>query len=162
MKGYIISVICISVITSLISMLTPDGEGGEIGKNMKLICGLCIVFVSINPIIKIVDGIKSLDIESIVEETEDEEKYQDKFDSSYTAAELANLKSGIKQMLSDRFGVDMSECDVALTVQKNENGQSELVRIFITLYGSAIFKNTAEIEKCLCDIFNCEIVTAIG
>ena len=154
MKGYIISVICISVITSLISMLTPDGEGGGIGKNMKLICGLCIVFVSINPIIKIVDG--------IVEETEDEEKYQDKFDSSYTAAELANLKSGIKQMLSDRFGVDMSECDVALTVQKNENGQSELVRIFITLYGSAIFKNTAEIEKCLCDIFNCEIVTAIG
>lgn len=162
MKGYIISVICISVITSLISMLTPDGEGGGIGKNMKLVCGLCIVFVSVNPIIKIVDGIKSLDIESIVEETEDEEKYQDKFDSSYTAAELANLKSGIKQMLSDRFGVEMSECDVTLTVQKNENGQSELVRIFITLYGSAIFKNTAEIEKYLGEIFNCEIVTAIG
>ena len=57
MKGYIISVICISVITSLISMLTPDGEGGGIGKNMKLICGLCIVFVWINPIIMIVDGI---------------------------------------------------------------------------------------------------------
>ena len=162
MKGYIISVICISVITSLISMLTPDGEGGGIGKNMKLVCGLCIVFVSVNPIIKIVDGIKSLDIESIVEGTEDEEKYQDMFDSSYTAAELANLKSGIKQMLSDRFGVEMSECDVTLTVQNNENGQSELVRIFITLYGSAIFKNTAEIEKYLGEIFNCEIVTAIG
>ncbi len=143
-------------------MLSPDGDGGGISRNIRLVCGLCIVAVAINPIIKIVDEVKMLDIEHIVEDSDIESDYQDKFNSSYAIAELENLKTGIRQMLSDKFGIDMSESEVSLSVTENEDGDRELTRIFITLYGSAIFKNTGEIEDHLEKIFGCETVTAIG
>ncbi len=152
----------ISVIVSLVSMLSPNGENGAIGKNLKLICGLCVALVSVYPIIEIVEDVKSLDIGALVDNGGQKEEYQDRFDLSYEAAELENLRSGIRGMLSDRFGIDTSECDVSVTVRKNADGQNELERIFITLYGRAIFKNTAEIERSFGEIFDCEIVTAIG
>ena len=62
MKGYIISVMFITVVGSLVSMLAPDGEGGGLGRNNRLILGLCIVLVCINPIKSIILEIKDLDL----------------------------------------------------------------------------------------------------
>ncbi len=162
MKGYIISVMCVSVVASLVSILSPDGDGGGMARNMKLICGICIVTVAVNPIFSLIKEVKNLDIESMVGDDYEKNDYQDKFDSSYAEAELENLRIGIRQMLSDKFGIDMSESSVSLTVSKNGSGEMELERILIILYGSAIFKNTTEIESYIGEIFACETVTAIG
>ncbi len=154
---------CISVVGSLLSMLSPEGEGGGLGRNFKLVLGLCIVLVSLNPIKSIVLSVKELDIGSIVEVPEaDGEKYEEYFKDSYTSAEVENLKSGIYRMLSDRFSVAREDCSVAVTLGQSEGNARTLEVIFITLYGPAIFKNTAEIEEYFGAIFGCEIVTAIG
>ena len=162
-KGYILSVMCISIIGSLISMLSPEGEGGGIGKNIRLIFGLCVVLVCINPIKDIVLQIKDLDFDSIIELPDGEgDRYDEIFDSSYSSAEIENLKEGIKQMLFDRFNIDGTECSVLVKVTSAGEGKSRLEHIFITLYGSAIFKNTDEIEEYIGKIFGCEVITAIG
>lgn len=159
MKGYIISVMCVSIIGSIISMLAPDGEGGGIGKHIRLILGLCVVIVCINPIKDIVDYINELDFSVITASGEDEsDRYSEIFDNTYGAAEAENLKSGIKQMLYDRFGIDPSECEVGVVI----SDERKLSRVIITLYGSAVWKNTNEIEDYLSQIFKCEIVSIIG
>ena len=143
-------------------MLTPDGEGGGISRNVKLVYGICIVFVCIYPIKNIITAVKDLDIGLIVETPDaNEDKYKDILDSSYSAAETENLKNGIKQMLHDRFDIDSAECKVEVSFSEN-NGKREIRRVLITLYGSAIWKDTGEIESVLANILSCEIVTAIG
>lgn len=162
-KGYIISVMCISVISSVVSMLAPDGEGGGLSKNIRLVIGLCVVLVCINPIKNIIIGINDLNIGSIVEPPyQSEEEYKDFLNSAYTAAEIENLKDGIHKMLEDRFSVAREDCSVSVRLREGEDARRELECIYITLYGPAIFKNTTEIESYLRGIFGCKIITAIG
>lgn len=159
MKGYIVSVMCISIIGSIASMLAPDGEGGGLGKHIRLIFGICVVMVCINPIKDIVIYINELDLGAVVETPEqDSDRYGEIFDGAYGAAEVENLKNGIVQILSDRFGIDSAECEVAVVLTDGRG----LSRIVITLYGSAVWKNTNEIEDYLGEIFKCEIVSVIG
>ncbi len=158
-RGYIISVMCVSVVGSLVSMLAPDGEGGGLGKHIRLIFGLCVIIVSINPIKDIVYYIKDVKYEwDYVKDGYDSEKYEEIFYESYSASEIENLKSGIKQLLSDRFDIDISECEISV----GTDGGGGLERILVTLYGNAVWKNTEEIEEYLYGLFGCEIVTAIG
>ena len=163
MKGYIISVMCISVIGSLVSMLAPEGEGGGLGRNYRLVLGLCVVLVSINPIKSIIFEIKDLDFGSMVEIPDTEsEKYEEYFNGSYSSAEVENLKSGIYQLLAERFSIPRENCSVTVSLRQGEGDARVLERISITLYGSAIFKNTTEIEDYFGEIFGCEIITIIG
>ncbi len=156
------SVMCISVIGSLISMLAPDGEGGGIGKSMQLCLGLCVVLVAVNPIKDIVYQVNNLDIGEIAGGYgESEDKYGDYFDSAYTAAEIENLKEGIYSLLSDRYGIDRGECRLSVRLFESEETKKEIESIYITLSGMAIFKNTEEIEEYLGELFACEIITAI-
>jgi len=154
---------CISVIGSLVSMLAPDGEGGGLRKEYRLVLGLCVVLVCINPIKSIVLGINEFEFGSIGGAPDvNEEKYEDYLDSAYTEAEVQNLKTGIYQMLEDRFQIRREDSSVSVRLAKGEGGASTLESIYITLYGSAIFKNTGEIEEYFGAIFNCEIITVIG
>lgn len=163
MKLYVMSVICITAVGSLVSMLAPDGEGGGISRNIKLVYGICLVFVCIYPIKNIVTAVKELDvglISGFPEENED--RYKDILDATYSAAEVGNLKDGIKQILHDRFQIDTSECEVEVSVNKLDDGKLVLNRVLITLYGSAIWKDSGEIENVLGRMLSCEIITAIG
>lgn len=154
---------CISVIGSLVSMLAPEGDGGGLGKNYRLILGLCVVLVCINPIKRVVLGIKNLEIDSIVGTVDENQgKYEEYLNSAYTDAEVESLKGGIYQMLEDKFNIMREECSVSVKLGEGEGNTRTLECIYITLYGGAIFKNTAEIEDCFGAIFNCEIITIIG
>ncbi len=169
MKEYILSIVCVSIIGSIVSMLAPEGEGGGLGKHTRLVFGLCLVIVCLYPIKNVIIYLDELNIEGKLEvPSQDQNEIESIFDSSYSAAEADNLKSGIKALLSDRFGVDMSECKVSVRFKKSDPAggivgeKQQLERIFITLYGSAIWKDTGQIEEYFSSIFNCEVVTAIG
>ena len=43
MKNYIISIIIVGVIGSLVTLLSPDGEGGGLKKHVSLAVGLCMI-----------------------------------------------------------------------------------------------------------------------
>lgn len=159
MKGYILSIIGVCVVGTVISIIVPNSEGGGISKQMRVIIAVCVICVSINPINEIISYINEINIDELIEyDDEIESDYEEIFREYYSSAELQNLKVGIKQLLFDKFGVDGAECTVTLKV--SEKGKLE--RIFITLYGSAVFKNTGEMEEYFAEAFGCEIVTAIG
>lgn len=158
-KGYVISVMCVSIVGSLVSLLSPEGEGGGLGKHVRLVFGLCIVIVLINPIKDVVCYIKNAEYEWVKDGgDQNSEKYEEIFYESYSSAEIENLKGGIKQLLYDRFEIDGSECEISVSL----NSEGGLDRVLVTLYGGAVWKNTEEIEGYLYGILGCEIVTAVG
>lgn len=160
MKGYIISVIGVCIVGTVVSVIAPSGESGGINKHIRLIIAICVIGVCINPIIDAINYINGINVGELIEgDDEIESDYRDLFENYYSESEISNLKVGIKQLLYDKFGIDGAECSVSVSLSDEKR---ELSRIFITLYGSAVFKDTGEIERYLGDLFGCEIVTAIG
>ena len=159
MKQYIISVIAVGIIGSIVSVLSPDGEGGGIKKYVNLIIGLAVTLVCILPLSSALDFIKNINLDAYVSDVSEEKgEYESIFDSSYTAAEVYNLKMGIKSALSDNFSISAEECGVSVTL--DECG--ELRRVLVTLYGSAIWRDSDAIEEYLTRLLGCEIWVAIG
>ena len=156
-KEYIFSIIAIAIIGSFALIITPDGEGGGIKKHISLIAGLAAIVVIISPLISVLESLSELQFENIGASEKDSEEYESIFYSSYEAAERENLKNGIKSALYDKFRIDESECAVELTVC-----EGELARVLIRLYGSAVWRDSGEIESYLGNLLGCEIVTAIG
>lgn len=164
MKSYIISIICVGVIGSIISLIAPEGEGGGLGKHVRLAVGCVLILTCVSPLGELIEGLRELDLSGLVPEVNEGaiEEYESIFGNSYEAAELSSLKEGIAAMLEERYGVAREDCEISVIADRNGSGELELKRIFITLYGRAIWKDTGEIERYFGGIFDCEIVTAVG
>ena len=164
MKQYIISVMIAGVIGAIVTLLSPEGEGGGLKKHVGLAVGLVLVTVAVSPIIGLVRTLAELDVYSIIGDAQEpnKEEYESIFYEGYEAAEIENLKDGIKSILLERFGVKNDECYVSIATRIDEDGKRELNRIFINFYGAAIMKNTEEIEDYLSTLLGCEVVSAVG
>lgn len=164
MKQYIITVIIVGVIGSIVSILSPDGEGGGLKAHVRLAIGLVLTLVCISPLISLVQTLGELDVQGFVGEIDqsDREEYESIFQSGYDAAEIENLTEGIKSILRERFDIAADECYVSVVTRTEKGGKRHIERIFINFYGAAIWKNTGEIESYLGELFGCEVVTAVG
>ena len=164
MKTYIISIILVSVVGSIISVLSPDGEGGGLAKHTRLAVGLCLVLVCTTPIASFIRGLEAFDPEDYIPQLDGEEslEYESIFNSSYSEAEVENLREGIKTILYEKFNVEPSECYVFVKISEGDVGERRLLRIFINLYGSAVWKDSGAIESYLSSLFRCETVIAVG
>ena len=159
MGGYVISVVAVGAICALVTLMSPEGE---LGKQVKVVVGIVLISMSISPLISLVRGLQGLDISSLVPEYEEEKaEYESIFYEGFLAAEEKNAKDGIAVMICDRFGIERSDLSVSLRVC-GDGGVRRIERIFITLYGSAVWKDTEEIERYLGELFSCEVITAIG
>ena len=149
----------VCVVGTVVSIISPNADGGGLSKQIRVIIAICVIGVCISPINEMMNYINEVDIDGLIEfEDKIDSDYEEMFREYYSSGELQNLKVGIKQLLYDKFGVDGAECSVAVKVSE----EGKLERIFITLYGSAVFKNTREMEEYFAEAFGCEIVTAIG
>ena len=161
MKQYVMSVIAVAIIASVVSILSPEGERGGISRGVKLCAALCIILVCFAPAREAISFIAELDLELLIPDAQDKNvEYESIFMGSYEAAEQQNLKEGIKSFLSDRFGIDPLCVEVSLHFDKQQ--PKHLSRVTLTLYGSAIFADSGEIERQLSALLGCEIVTVIG
>ena len=162
MNGYVISIACVSVICSLASLISPEGEGGGLGKQIRLISALVLTVVCISPVAALMEALSSFDPSLLLPEIEDEGngEYGEIFDGAFELSEERELENRISQILLEKFEISDDECSVSFVISEGEEGRV-LERIFILLRGSAIWKDTGEIEGYLYNIFGCEIVTAI-
>ena len=103
MKSYIISIICVGVIGSIISLIAPEGEGGGLGKHVRLAVGCVLVLTCVSPLGELIEGLRGLDLSGLVPEVDGGaiEEYESIFGNSYEAAELSSLKEGIAAMLEE-------------------------------------------------------------
>ena len=161
MKQYILSVMLVGLIGSVVSILAPEGGLRE---HVRLAVGIVTVAVCLLPLTGLVWELKEINIEEIIGESDNsaEQKYEEIFNSEFKNAESESLKEGIKNLLFEKYGIKEDECQVYVRIVEVDGGKRRLERIFINLYGQAIFKNTSEIEEYLGELFDCEVVIAVG
>ena len=160
-KGYIVTVICVCVSSSIVSLLAPEGESG-IARQVRVAAGIVTALAVIAPIIGIVEKIGETDISGIVSEQDGKtEEYQSIFEDQIGKLEAENTKDGIKSILEKGFHIEPSECSVAVSFDEN-NGEKRLKRVNITLYGSAVWSDSSAIEDYLRELLECEIIIAVG
>ena len=160
-KGYVISVIAVSVVGAMVSALAPEGEGGGLAKNLRLACGAVMIAACISPMSELIAFLGGLDLDGIVVETERAEEYEEIFYDGVIQSEKEGVEDGIIDLLESRFGIDKSECRVDAALSSSADG-TRINKVFITLYGSAIWSDTGAIETYFYQLLGCEIVTAIG
>jgi len=160
MKEYIIAVVCVGIVGAIVSFLAPEGEGGGVGRTVRLIVGLVTIIVCIFPVFGFLDELRALSLGDVSTDHSFEEKdYEEIFKNEYLSAETENLKYGIAALLEDKFGVGKGECSVSVRFTDTNR---EIERVFITLYGASVWKDTEAIEGYLEGLLNCDIITAIG
>ena len=162
MKEYLFSIIIVSIIGSVVSVLSPEGEGGGLSRHVKLAAGVCVILVCFAPAVNAIEWVRDFDIESVLPDAEgDKTEYESIFDSTYSDAETDLLCEGIKAMVAERSGLDPLSFTVSVRLS-GEGNDRRLSRVTLTLYGSAIWADTGEIERYLSSALGCEIVTIIG
>ena len=162
MKQYFLSIVIVSVIGSVISIIAPEGEGGGLSRHVSLAVGVCLILVCFAPAADAVEWLRELDLEAVFPESEGEvNEYESIFDSAYSQAEIGNLCEGIKGAVSQRFGIDPTCLSVSVRLGEGGRGKT-LESVFVTLYDSAIWADTGEIESYLSSLLGCEIITIIG
>jgi stage III sporulation protein AF len=158
MREYVMTVIVSGMVGAVVMQLAPSGE---MKKYVRIAVSLVLVIVCISPLLSLAEEVQGLDLSFLSEEDgEKNAEYREVFEAGYGAAEEENLRAGIKAFLYDRFGVEESEVTVSLRISE-ENGERRLERIFLTLCGSAIWKDTGEIERELGALLGCEVITAV-
>ncbi len=163
MKQYIFSIIAVCVVGSVVSILSPEGEGGGIARHTRLVFGLCVILVCFSPLTQAIQWIRDFDIGSVLPDGGDVSggEYESIFEGTYGEAEVENLKEGIISYLSEHFGIDQNSVSVSVRFS-GDSHPNRLQTVFITLYDSAIFADTSAIESQLSSLLRCEIVTIIG
>lgn len=160
MKEYIISIIALAFICAVVSMLSPEGEGGGLGKHVKLISGLLLILACLSPIISLVKGLYDLDLAGLrYHYGKSSEEYESIFLSELSIADVENVKQDVENRLAEKFGLKKESFSVSIRITP-ERDRIDL--ILIRLFDSAIWTDTGKLEEYLERIYNCEVVTAIG
>ena len=164
MKMYVIAIVVVGVIGSVIRLLSPHGEGGGLKNHVRLAVGIATIPICIFPLLSFMDEVRSFDVGDVIGELEGEqiEEYESIFEDGYLSAEEENLREGIARILADKYGIERSDCYISVKISTDKDGKRRLDRIFINLYGSAVWKDTGSIEKYLSSLFSCETVIAVG
>ena len=164
MKMYVIAIVVVGVIGSVIRLLSPHGEGGGLKNHVRLAVGIATIPICIFPLLSFMDEVRSFDVGDVIGELEGEqiEEYESIFEDGYLSAEEENLREGIARILADKYGIERSDCYILVKISTDKDGKRRLDRIFINLYGSAVWKDTGSIEKYLSSLFSCETVIAVG
>lgn len=162
MREYVLAVLIVGILGSCISLLAPEGEGGGLGKHVRLAVGVVLIAVCISPLLSLIDSLRELDLQGFLPEGEDLQEYESLFEEGFFAAEQKTAEEGIVRLLRDRFGIEEGEAEVSLQITEEGDGTRHVTRIVILLYGSAVWKDTGAIEGYLEGLFSCEVITAIG
>ncbi len=155
MREYIAALISVSIICSIASFFVAEGAKKQIG----FVCALCILCVTLSPAIDIAELILNFDIGDIASDYGDPEEYESIFDGSVADFDRVNTEMAVSEILNKRFNILHEDCRVSVTLSSD---RSRVDRIFIRLYGGAVWADTGKIEEYFESLLGCEVVTAVG
>ena len=159
MKAYILSVIGASLVAAVITLFTPDGKGGGIGKHVKLITSLALLAVIINPFLDFVKNLSATDFDSlkdkIIDSADPQDTYEKIFYESLSEMSASELEGELEKLISEKFGIKSENLSVNAEYSMDENTVC-FKRITVILSGVAIFKDPYVIEAYVKDITGIE------
>ena len=150
-----------SLVSTLVSLLSPDGERGGVAKHTRLLTSLFLVCVMIAPLrgaISALQNWQSGDLTLPWLENVEENDYQEDMQEALDTASRDYFTKMLTQTLEQKFLKDVG--DVRCAVHWSDGGSSP-EKVTVILSGSAIWKNPKEIQSFVTSLLSCECAVAI-
>ena len=152
MKEYLIAMIGVCAVCFVVRELQIFGDNKYVG----FVCGLCVVAVSVSPLLELSGWLRSLDIDSAFENVVEQEEYSSYFDSYITESYIAEVETEIKSYILEKY--NLKEDNVRVNIYVGENRRL----IYISLTGKGIFANTNKMKEELLERYSSEVEIVIG
>ena len=164
MKDYIITLICVSVFSGIIEILSPDSAGDSLRKQIRLITSLCVLCVAISPIAGVISGISGAEFDFLSDYTDREElesKYEEIFKNNLGEHTAESVASESAQMLCESLGIDTDDLEVHLSLVDLE-GELTARDVTVTLYRSAVATDPRIISDYIEELLGCKCEIIYG
>ena len=161
MKAYLLTVIAASLITSIVTILSPSGERGGISRHMGLLTALFLVCVLITPAKDAIEQLRAwADGELPPLEGAQKEDYEAMTDASAGLASKRYFVQTLTQALQTQF--DLKADAVRCVVQWEESdGQATPARVTVILSKGGIWQDPHAIEDYVTSLLNCPCAVAL-
>ena len=152
MKEYLIAMIGVCAVCFVVRELQIFGDNRYVG----FVCGLCVVAVSVSPLLELSGWLRSLDIDSAFDNVVEQEEYSSYFDSYITESYIAEVEAEIKSYILEKY--NLNEDNVCVNIYVGESRRL----IYISLTGKGIFANTNKMKEELLERYSSEVEIVIG
>lgn len=152
MKEYLIAMIGVCAVCFVVRELQIFGDN----RYVSFVCGLCVVAVSVSPLLELSGWLRSLDIDSAFDNVVEQEEYSSYFDSYITESYIAEVEAEIKSYILEKY--NLKEDNVRVNIYVGENRRL----IYISLTGKGIFANTNKMKEELLERYSSEVEIVIG
>lgn len=159
MTQYLMGLFALAVCCAAVELLAPAGEGGGIGRHIKLMSALCLLCVLIAPMTSLVQNGEDIrqGLEHWISQWADEEQATENFTQQWQEQleqmDTAYAGELVAQMLQSKFGLAVSDVRVTLTIDQTGKNIEEM-RVALT--GRAIWADTHAMDAYIRDSFGCK------
>ena len=157
MKEYLLSLLCASVVITLVGILAPNATASQ----LKLIGSLFFICILAAPIPRVLESIPDLmqELTGVSEKEDLEEDYREQTNAALESASKTYLAQTLTSLLEQRFSIPTGEVRCMILWEDGDAVRPQKVTVILS--GSAIWKNPNEIEATVRELLSCECVTAI-
>lgn len=159
MKNYLYALLLVSLATTIVGILSPNGEKSGMGKHLRLLSSLLLICVLIVPLkhgIAYLVSFSRGDINIPGLEKNDPNDYRDQMQNGLDLTSKDYFNERLTQTLEKEFSIATGEIRC---IVKWENETPTLVTVVLS--GSAIWKDPQVIETYVSSLLGCPCQSAI-
>lgn len=157
MTDYVYAFIFTAVAAVIVEMLATTGTGGRLGGAARLVAGLCMLVMLLDPLQEGISFIRSLadgrmELTWEGETSADESYYKDILQEELAGLGRSEVAAWVTAVMDSQFGIPAENHTVTVSVTPAEDGGLPAVTgITIVLHGASVFENPHQIEAYITD-----------
>lgn len=152
MRGYLISIVAVSVFCGAVEILSPQND---MRKYVRLLCGICVLCIIAEPLTSVFksfgglfDGMADADIEI------SQSDYTKIFEDSLRSGAADEVARYVKEKLSEEMNISGDKFDVSVVLEEKE-GSYHAARATVRIFPSGLALDAKEMVNALGNILDC-------
>lgn len=159
--------IAAAVAATLVELIAPQGEGGRLGGQVRLVAGLCILIALIQPLregLTILRAVAEGDLSEMLPDMElpAEDEYGSVWADTLAKMGEQEAESWVESVLEREFGISPDNRRVQVICEAGEDGAPCVREVRIALWGAAIWKDPHVIEAHISERLSCPCTVSVG
>ena len=147
MREYFKQLIVTAVLCGLGGHLLPGGEGGTYGRHWRLLSGVCMLLLLVQPIRLVVregENLWHMLQSAIAQAEEDAATYDTQHEELLQQWDVRIAACAIEQALCEQFAMDAEDVEVTIRLQAETD---EIAHVYVALSGRAIWQDAQKIRQ---------------
>ena len=152
MRGYLISIVAVSVFCGVVDILSPQND---MRKYLRLLCGICVLCIITEPLTSVfknfgglLEGLAETDIE--ISQTD----YTKIFEDNLRRGAADEVARCVKDRISVKMNISDDKFDVSVVLDEKE-GSYGAIRATVRIFPSGLALDAKQIADMVGNILDC-------